>query len=82
MTIEIDNKELHEIVCGLSKNCALIRGRMRHAQRDLAMLEDRERRLYLSTLVALRSYRIERIESLIKRLLDDGYRDTDSAGIG
>lgn len=69
MKIEISQKELHEIICGLSKNRGRIRARLNHTERQLSVeLLDKDRELYLSTLRTLRQARIQLIDELISKL--------------
>jgi hypothetical protein len=83
MQIELDRKELDEVIRGLSKNRGRIRSRMNHGKRQLIELHqieggaiDAERELYLNTLVTLRNARIERISKLIQRM-EEYAKDTD-----
>ena len=55
MNIEIEHKELHEILCGLHRNRAKIATRLRYTERQLAEIQnveggDKDRILYLTTI--------------------------------
>lgn len=74
MNIEIEHKELHEILCGLHRNRAKIATRLRYTERQLAEIQnvegggDKDRILYLTTIAQLRESRIRTIEELCNRL--------------
>lgn len=69
MQIELTPQELHEIRCGLARNCSRIKNKLEHAKKSLAQwgAVDSERELYFATLVTLREKRIERINELLTR---------------